>query len=60
MTVSMNDSFQQKVRVISPISGATRHPAGPSDGSGEFGCDGCSRQGFPAAVAEFVWRFSAP
>ena len=34
MTVSMNDSFQQKVRVINPISGATRRPAGQSDRQG--------------------------
>ncbi len=51
MTVSMNDSFLQKVRVINPISGATRRPAGQSDGCWKFLTAHGNRRTLSAAVA---------
>ena len=56
MTDSMNDSFRQKVRVINPISGAPRRPAGQCYGSGGFQRDSCSRRAFPAAVGDLDFR----
>jgi hypothetical protein len=53
MTASMNDSFQQKVRVINPISGASRRPAGQSGDWWNFLSDQCSRS---ASLATFAGR----